>query len=252
MVDKRKIASALCAAFCAIAIGVCSLDAFQQSCCSGINETALEIWNLVNTQSGASESSKSGETVWTYSLNLADPCMLNLTEHKHILKKGTSDGTVTPIREITHYIIPAADLEFGPFSTHHTLEQQGYMRVIMWTRRATIRQWRGDSSTPPEDAPVIFVAAINFGKPNVDIFEVPLLFEDALMHLTSLCRAEMKPGPHRRSTATGERSSCAPREIDRSSRCSIYASPSQLPVSLVDVPSHFSSQSTAMPLQILV
>ena len=30
MVDKRKIASALCAAFCAIAIGVYPLAAFQQ------------------------------------------------------------------------------------------------------------------------------------------------------------------------------------------------------------------------------
>ena len=196
MVDKRKIASALCAAFCAIAIGAYPLGAFQQPCCPGINETAQEILNLVNTESGASESSKSGEAVWTYSLNFADPCMLNLTEQKQTLKKGTSEGAVTPIREITHYLIPAADLEFGAFSTHHTLERQGFMRVIMFTRRATIRRWSGVSSTPPEDAPVIFEAAINFGKPNVDIFQIPRIFEDALMHLTSLCRAEMKPVPH--------------------------------------------------------
>ena len=182
MVDKRKIASALCAAFCAIAIGAYPLDAFQQSCCPGINEPAQEILNLVNTKSGASESSKSGEAVWTYSLNLADPCMLNLTEQKQTL----SYGTVTPIRETTHYLIPAADLEFGAFSTHHTLERQGFMRVIMFTRRATIRRWSGVSSTPPEDAPVIFEAAINFGKPNVDVFQIPRIFEDALMHLTSL------------------------------------------------------------------
>jgi hypothetical protein len=189
MVDNTKIASALCIAFCAITIGAYRLDAFQQSCCPGINETAQAILNLVNTGSGASESSQSGETVWTYSLNLADPCMLNLTELKQTLKKENSDGSVTPIREITHYLIPAADLEFGAFSTHHTLEQ-GYMRVIMWTSHATIRRWRGDSSIPPKDAPVLFDAAINFGKPNVDIFEVPLLFEDALMHLTGLCRAQ--------------------------------------------------------------
>jgi len=188
MVDNTKIASALCAAFCAIAIGAYRLDAFQQSCCPGINETAQAILDMVNTESGASESSKSGETVWTYSLNLADPCMLNLTEQTQTLRKENSDGSVTPIRKITHYLIPVADLEFGAFSTHHTL-QLGYMRVIMWTNRATIRRWRGDSSTPPGDAPVIFNAAINFGKPNVDIFEVPLLFEDALMHLTGLCRA---------------------------------------------------------------
>ena len=189
MFDKRRIASALCAAFCAMAIGAYRLDAFQQSCCPGIIETTQAILNFVNTQSGASESSKSGETVWTYSLNLADPCTLNLTEQKQTLKKENVNGPVTSIREITHYLIPAADLEFGAFSTHHKLEQS-YMRVIMWTKRATIRRWPGNSSTPPEDAAVIFDAAINFGKPNVDIFEVPLLFEDALMQLTDLCRAK--------------------------------------------------------------
>jgi len=194
MIDNTKIASALCAALCAIAIGAYRLDAFQQSCCPGINETAQAILNFVNTQSGASESSKSGETVWTYSLNFADPCTLNLTERKQTLKRENSDGSVTAIREMTHYLIPAADLEFGAFSTHNTLEQ-GYMRVIMWTNRATIRRWRGDSSTPPEDAAVIFNAGINFGKPNVDIFEVPLVFQDALMHLTGVCRAEMRPLP---------------------------------------------------------
>jgi hypothetical protein len=194
MVDNTKIASALCAAFCAMAIGVCPLEAFQQACCPGINETAQTISYLVNTQSGASDSSKSAEAVWTYSLNLADPCTLNLTEQKQTLRKDNPNGSITPVREITHYLIPAADLEFGAFSTHHTLEQ-GHMRVIMWTRRATIRRWRGDSSTPPEDAPVILDAAINFGKPNVDIFEVPLLFEDALMHLTGLCRAQTKRVP---------------------------------------------------------
>jgi hypothetical protein len=189
MVDKTKIASALCAAFCAVAIGAYRLDAFQGSCCPGINETAQAILNLVNTQSGASESSRSGETLWRYSLNLADPCMLNLTEWKQTRKNENSDGSVIPTREITHYLIPAADLEFGPFATHQTLEQD-YMRVIMWTRLATIRRWRGYSSTPPEDAAVIFNAAINFGKPNVDIFEVPLLFQDALRHLSDLCRAK--------------------------------------------------------------
>jgi hypothetical protein len=196
MVDKRKIACALCAAFCAIAIGVYPLDAFQQWCCPGINETAQEILYLVNNQSGASESSRSGETVWTYSLNLAQPCMLNLTEQKQTVKKSTSDGSVTPIREITHYLIPAADLEFGRFSTHNTLEPQGFMRVVMFTRRGTIRRWHGDSSTPPEDALVMYEAPINFGKPNVNIFEVPLVFQDALMHLTSLCRAGINPVPH--------------------------------------------------------
>ena len=194
MIDNTKIASALCAALCAIAIGAYRLDAFQQSCCPGINETAQAILNFVNTQSGASKSSKSGETVWTYSLNFADPCTLILSEHKQILTKEMSNGSVKPIRETTHYLIPAADLEFGEFATHQKLEP-GYMRVIMWTRQATIRRWRGESLTPPEDAAVIFHTGINFGKPNVDIFEVPLVFQDALMHLTGVCRAEMRPLP---------------------------------------------------------
>src|SRR5262249_1068373 len=148
---------------CAIAIGAYRLDAFPQSCCLGVNETAQAVLNLVNTQSGSSESWKSGKAVWTYSLTLADPCMLNLTEQKDTLKNENSDGSVISIRETTHYLIPAADLEFGAFSTHHTLERPGYMRVIMWTKHATIRRWRGDSSTPPEDALVIFSAPINFG-----------------------------------------------------------------------------------------
>src|SRR5262245_19229821 len=104
MVDNRKIAYALCAAVCAIAFGAYRLDAFQQSCCPGINEIARAVLYFINTQSGARESSKSGETVWTYSLNLADPCMLNLIERKQTLKKETSDGSVTPIRETTHYL----------------------------------------------------------------------------------------------------------------------------------------------------
>ena len=188
MGDKTKIASALCTAFCAIAIGAYRLDALQKPCCPGINETAQAISNVVNTQSGASETSKSEETLWTYSLNLADPCMLDLTEQKQTRKNENSGSvTVTPVREITHYLIPAADLEFGKFATHHTLEPY-FMRVIMWSRRATIRRWRGDSPIPPADAAVIYDASINFGKPNVDIFETPLLFEDALMHLSDLCR----------------------------------------------------------------
>jgi hypothetical protein len=194
MVDK-KIASALCAAFCAIAIGASPLDAFQQSCCPGINETGQVLLNMVNTESGASESSKSEETVWTYSLALADPCTLNLTEQKKTLKNRNSEGPVTSTRETTHYLIPAADLAFGRFSTHNTLKK-GFMRVILFTQRATIRRWHGDSANPPEDAAVIFDAGINFGKPNVDIFEVPVIFQDVLMHLTGLCRAAIKPVPH--------------------------------------------------------
>src|SRR5262249_36556096 len=146
------------------------LDAFQNSCCPGIYQTPTqEILHMVNTEAGATESSNSGEVVWTYSLTFAAPCMLNLTEYKQTLNKQISGAAVTRIRETTHYLIPAADLDFGPLATRHTLERQGYMHLIMFTRRATIRRWHGDSSAPPEEAPVLFEAPINFGKPNVDI-----------------------------------------------------------------------------------
>ena len=124
MFDKRKIVSALCVVFCAIAIGVYRLDGFQGSCCTGINEATQAILYVVNTQSGASESSNSGETVWAYSLNFRDPCMLNLTEQKQILKRRTTDGSVVPIREVTHYLIPVADL-----STAH------FGRTTLWNAR---------------------------------------------------------------------------------------------------------------------
>src|SRR5262249_31896428 len=132
MGDKRKTACALCAAFCAIAIGVYRLDAFQHSCCPGNYQAPTqEILHLINTGSGASESSKSEDVVWTYSLTFADPCMLNLTEYKQTQKREISDTSVTRIRETTHYLIPAADLDFGPLATRHNLERQGYMRLIM-------------------------------------------------------------------------------------------------------------------------
>jgi len=189
MVDKMKTVSALCAVFCAIAIFVYPLDAVQHSCCPGAYQTpAQEIVNLVHTAAGARESSTSEEIVWTYSMTFPGPCMLNLTEHKQTWKKQPPDTPVTSIRETTQYLIPAADLEFGAFATHHTLERQGYMRLIMFTGRATIRRWHGDSPTPPEEAPVLFEAPINFGKPNVDIFAVPVRLQEALMHLASQCQ----------------------------------------------------------------
>src|SRR5689334_16162526 len=188
MIGRRQIAFVVCAAFCAIAIDVYPLNAIQQWCCPAMNVIVQDILHFVNAQSGASESLPGGTVIWTYSLTLDDPCMLNLTEEKHTVKKGISAAAVMPTREITHYLIPAGDLEFGRFSTHQTLETQGFMRVILFTRHATIRRWYGDVSIPPEDAAVLYVAEINFGKPNVDIFQVPLLFQDTLQNLSSLCR----------------------------------------------------------------
>ena len=194
MLDKRKIVSALCAVVCAVGIGTDRVDAFRQLS-PGLSETAQYILNVVNTESGATRFSESGGTAWTYSLALPDPCTLNLTEERKTLNKTTSGHSVPPPTEITHYLIPAADLEFGEFSTHHTLER-GFMRVIIFANQATIRRWRGPLTTPLEDVPVVFTTSINFGKPNVDIFDVPLRFENALKHLTCLCRAEVTPAPH--------------------------------------------------------
>ena len=98
-----------------------------------------------------------------------------------------------PVREITHYVIPAEDMEFGRFSTHNTLERDSTMRVTMFTARASIRRWYGVSSTMPPGAQVVFIAPINFGRPNVDNFDIPLRFQEALYHLTCLCQAAAKP-----------------------------------------------------------
>jgi len=194
MLDKRKIVLAFCAVVCAVGIGTDRVDAFRQSF-PGMSETAQYILNVVNTESGATRFSGLGRTAWAYSLDFPDPCTLNLTEERKTLNKTTSGDSATPLTETTHYLIPAADLEFGKYSSHHTLEP-GFMRVIIFANRATIRRWRGPLTTPLEDVPVVFTTSINFGKPNVDIFDVPLRFENALKHLTCLCRAEVTPAPH--------------------------------------------------------
>ena len=123
------------------------------------------------------------------------PCTLNLTEERQTLRTNNSPDAPppVPVRQVTHYSIPAADLRFGLFATHHVFERGGIMRVIMFARRATIRRWHGNSLTAPPDAEVVFVAPINFGKLDIDIFDVPLRFQNALQYLTCLCQGITPP-----------------------------------------------------------
>src|SRR5262245_9571145 len=70
--------------------------------CPGIDTTVQYILNLVNTESGAKQSSQAGETKWTYSMALVDPCTLFLTEELQRVNTAAVGNTpATPVREIT-------------------------------------------------------------------------------------------------------------------------------------------------------
>ena len=125
---------------------------------------------------------------------LDGPCTLDLTEEREDVRLSGAAGAGPPVRQFTHYLIPAADLGFGGFSTHNEFELGSFMSVVIFADHATIRRWYGDSPTPPPDAEVLYDASINFGKPDVDIFDVPLRLVNALEHLTSLCRLTQQPG----------------------------------------------------------
>jgi hypothetical protein len=159
----------------------------------GIDQTAQYILNLVNTESGATRFLQKGETRWTYSMALAGPCTLILTEELQSLTSGVPTSPTATAGEITHYCIPVGDLDLGKFGTRLKFDRPGVMNVIISTERATIRRWRGDSATLPQNATVGYEAAIRFSKPNVDIFDVTVRLENALRHLASLCRAEATP-----------------------------------------------------------
>ncbi len=173
--------------------GARPLDAGHKALLPGIDQTEQYILDLVNTESGATKSLQAGETSWTYSMALACPCTLQLTEELQRLNGAVPGSSTPPVREITHYLIPAADLDLGKFGTRLNLDRQGVMDVIISTERATIRRWHGDSAVMPETAPVEFEALVRFGKPNVDIFDITVRLENALKHLALLCRAVVKP-----------------------------------------------------------
>jgi hypothetical protein len=194
LIDNRRITGALFAALSAVGISAFPLYSAQLATPPEISQTVQYILDVVNTESGATRSSHAEDTSWAYSMTLASPCTFNLTEERQKVRLNTlaAQSPAVAVREIIHYSIPAADMEFGEFSTHHTLEPEGFMRVIIFTRRATIQRWYGNSSTPPQDAQAVFETSITFGKPDVDIFDIPAHLENALKHLTALCRCEKK------------------------------------------------------------
>jgi hypothetical protein len=157
--------------------------------CPGIDEAFQYILNLVNAESGATQSLQIGEMTWTYSMALAGPCTLFLTEELQWVNAAGGSSPTKRGREITHYLIPLADLNVGPLGTRLNLDPPGVMQVIIATQNATIRRWHGDSATMPSDAPVVYEAPVRFGKPNVDIFVVSVRFDNALRYLAPLCRA---------------------------------------------------------------
>jgi hypothetical protein len=157
--------------------------------CAGVDDTLQYILNLVNTESGATQFLPAGETTWTYSMAVAGPCTLHLREERQIVSPARGSSPSTTVREVTHYLIPLADLNVGPLGTRLDLDRPGVMQVIIATQNATIRQWQGDSATMPSDAPVAYEAPIRFGKPYVDIFVVSVNLDSAIRHLAPLCRA---------------------------------------------------------------
>ena len=180
------------AACLAIGSGASRLDARQNACClPDIYQTGQYILNLVNTESGATRPLPSGgAATWTYSMALVDQCTLRLTEE---LQRTNSSVPSSPSVQITNYLIPAADLDFGKLGTRLKLDRQGVMHVIVSTKRSTIRRWQADSPVMPQSARVEFVAPIRFGKHNVDTFDVTVRLENALKHLAVLCRLSAPP-----------------------------------------------------------
>src|SRR5262245_23094897 len=170
-----------------------SFDAAAQVFAPGTDQTVEYILNLVNTESGATRSLQTGETRWSYSMALAGPCTLMLTEQLQRVNSAVPGSSSTPAGKITRYLIPVDDLDLGKFGTRIKLDRPGVMLVIISTERATIRRWQGDSAALPQDAPVAYDAPIRFGKPNVDIFDVPVRLANALKHLACLCRAQANP-----------------------------------------------------------
>ena len=173
--------------------GACKLDCVCNALTPDINCTAQYILNLVNAESGATKSLHASEAKWIYSMALMDPCTLRLTEELQSTNTAGPGNSTVPVREMTHYLIPAADLDIGPLGTRLKLERPGVMKVIISTRRGTIRRWYGDSTVMPQSADVGYEATVMFSKPNVDIFDATVRLENAVKHLAVLCRAEARP-----------------------------------------------------------
>jgi len=174
-------------------------------------ETTIQyILDLINTESGASESMRFVNTSWEYSATAAGPCVLHLQEDLQRWSPPNSTAPAAPVREIIHYLIPVADIDFGPLGTHHSLDVPRVMHSTIFMNHGTIRRWKGDSSVMPQEASVEFAAQIRFGKPYVNIFDAPIRLENALRHLSQLCQTVLKPDtdPFRSGCAFG-RSVCS-------------------------------------------
>src|SRR5262249_26731071 len=116
-----------------------------------------------------------------------------LTEELQRLNSAVPGSPAAPVGEITHYLIPAADLSLGKLGTRLNLDRQRVMNVIITTQPATIRRWHGDSMALPQNAPVAYEAPIKFGRHDVDVFDSSVRLENAIRHLALLCKAVAKP-----------------------------------------------------------
>ena len=189
--NTAKVLSILMLAAASVVMGSGACSQVVGVPCRSADEAVQYVVNLVNADAGTTQSSQAGETTWTYSMAHAGPCTLLLTEEVRRVNTAVS-GPTAPIREITYYLIPAADLDFGKFGTRLKLDRAGGMQVIINMEHASIRRWRGDPAVMPPDAPLGYETQIRFGKPYVDILDVTLRLEDALKYLGSSCRAERR------------------------------------------------------------
>src|SRR5262245_13510779 len=116
--NTAKVLSILMLAAAYVVMGASTCKTVVGATCPGIDSPVEYILNLVNTQSGATESFKIGETTWTYSWTYSmapvGPCTLGLTEELQRVITAGGSGPATPVREMTYYLIPLADLNLGP------------------------------------------------------------------------------------------------------------------------------------------
>jgi len=193
-----------------IGIAASPLGAAPQLALPNMEATIQYVLDLINTESGATVSMRSVNTSWEYFATAAGPCVLHLQEDLQRWSPPDSTTPAAPVREISHYLIPVADIDFGPLGTHHLLERPRVMHSTIFMNHGTIRRWKGNSSIMPQDASVEFAAQIRFGNPYVNIFDAPIRLENALRHLARLCQAVSTPDtdPFRSGCAFG-RSLCS-------------------------------------------
>src|SRR5262245_55209903 len=120
----RILIAILAPACFVIGAGTSKLNAVHKASLPGIDQTVNYILDLVNTQSGATKSSRAGKTTWAYSMALAAPCTLLLTEELQQINSDVAGSATKPIYEINNYLIPAADLALGKLGTRLILDRQ--------------------------------------------------------------------------------------------------------------------------------